>query len=421
MQNEEIKKEPRHVFLIGAKSVGQYGGYETFVDHLTACHENVEGLQYHVACKASGDGAMDESKLSGVSQEKRDRKGNVVRFRYHNADVVKFSVPKIGPAVAVLYDRKAFTAAIRYAKQHGLESPVFYVMTCRIGPFIKGLKRKVQKIGGRFFLNPDGHEWKRSKWSAPVRSYWKRSEEQMVREADLVICDSRGIERYVQETYRKYQPETAFIAYGSDPEPSGIGNGDPAFRNWLDKNGLRPQEYYLIVGRFVPENNFETMIREFMKTETPKKLAVITNGNERFQAELEEKLHFSKDPRIVFTGTLYEPALLKKVREEAYAYLHGHSVGGTNPSLLEALGSTKLNLLFDVEFNREVAEDAALYWSSDEGNLASLIGRAEALTEEEREKYGEASVKRIRDHYSWEKIAGEYEKVFLGTAADDRR
>ncbi len=421
MQNEEIKKEPRHVFLIGAKSVGQYGGYETFVDHLTACHENAEGLHYHVACKASGDGAMDESKLSGVSQEERDRKGNVVRFRYHNADVVKFSVPKIGPAVAVLYDRKAFAAAIRFAKQHGLESPVFYVMTCRIGPFIKGLKRKVRKVGGRFFLNPDGHEWKRSKWSAPVRAYWKRSEEQMVREADLVICDSRGIERYVQETYRKYLPETAFIAYGSDPEPSGIGNDDPAFREWMNKNGLRPKEYYLIVGRFVPENNFETMIREFMKTETPKKLAVITNGNERFRAELEEKLHFSKDPRIVFTGTLYEPALLKKVREEAYAYLHGHSVGGTNPSLLEALGSTKLNLLFDVEFNREVAEDAALYWSLDEGDLSSLIGRAEALTEEEREQYGEASVKRIREEYSWEKIAGEYEKVFLGTAADRER
>jgi rhamnosyltransferase len=99
------------------------------------------------------------------------------------------------------------------------------------------------------------------------------------------------------------------------------------------------------VGRFVPENNFETMIREFMASKSRKDLAIITTANDRFLAKLEKKLHFKQDPRIKFVGTVYDQDLLRKIRENAYAYLHGHLVDGTNPSLLESLSSTKLNLL----------------------------------------------------------------------------
>ena len=113
----------------------------------------------------------------------------------------------------------------------------------------------------------------------------------------------------------------------------------------------------------MPENNYETMIREFMKSRSPRNFAIITNVNDRFLEELEQKLHFRADPRIRFVGTVYDQELLMKIRENAYGYFHGHEVGGTNPSLLEALGSTDLNLLLDVGFNREVAQDGALYWS----------------------------------------------------------
>ena len=413
-QGSENEGAVRHVFLIGAKSVGQYGGYETFVDQLLAYHDGVEGIQYHVACKASGEGAMDETKLKGVTDRVTDRRGNVVRFRYHGADVVKFRVPKIGPLVAVYYDLKAFDRAIRYAKKNKLTSPVFYVMTCRIGPFIAGFKRRVKALGGQYFVNPDGHEWLRSKWSKPVRAYWKASEKQMIRHADLVIADSEAIEAYVKETYRVYAPETTYISYGSETVKSVLEDDDPKLLRWFREHGLSSGDYYLIVGRFVPENNFETMLREFMKNGTAKKLAVITNENEKLAAALEEKLGFRYDPRIVFTGTLYDPELLKKVRECAYAYLHGHSVGGTNPSLLEAMGSTELNLLYKVAFNEEVGRDAALYWTKEEGDLSALIDRAERMTEEARAKYGQAAKERIRTAYSWQSIADRYEAVFTG-------
>ena len=103
-----------------------------------------------------------------------------------------------------------------------------------------------------------------------------------------------------------------------------------------------------------------------------------------------------------------------KIRENAYGYFHGHEVGGTNPSLLEALGSTRLNLLLDVGFNREVAEDAALYWTKEPGNLAALIDRADALNEEEIAALGAQAKARIADAYSWPYIAGRYAEVFCG-------
>lgn len=149
--------------------------------------------------------------------------------------------------------------------------------------------------------------------------------------------------------------------------------------NWYKEKGLSKKNYYLVVGRFVPENSFEIMIREFMKSKSKKDFALITNVNDKFLNELENKLHFRRDPRIKFVGTVYDQELLKKIRENAYAYFHGHTVGGTNPSLIEALGSTDLNLLVDIGFNREVAEDCALYWSKELGELAKLINQVEVL------------------------------------------
>ena len=106
--------------------------------------------------------------------------------------------------------------------------------------------------------------------------------------------------------------------------------------------------------------------------------------------------------------------MLKKIRENAYGYFHGHEVGGTNPSLLEALGSTDLNLLLDVGFNREVAEDSALYWSKKDGDLARLIEKADQMGAEELRKLGAKSTQRIEEAYSWSYICEKYEKVWLG-------
>lgn len=267
------------------------------------------------------------------------------------------------------------------------------------------------------YLNPDGHEWMRAKWSDPVRKYWKVSEQMMVKYSDLAVCDSVNIEKYIHEQYdgkgiRGRNPKTTFIAYGAETRKSLLADDDKKLLSWYEQKGLKPKAYYLVVGRFVPENNYETMIREFMKSKTKKDFAIITNVNDKFLAELEEKLGYKKDPRIKFVGTVYNKERLMKIRENAYGYFHGHEVGGTNPSLLEALGSTDLNLLLDVGFNREVAEDSALYWSKKDGDLARLIEKADEMKSDEIANLGSKSTQRIEEAYSWPYICGKYEKVW---------
>lgn len=402
----------QHIFLVGAKSLGAYGGYETFVYKLTEYHQNNNSLKYHVACKANGNGCMDETKLEDV------KRINDSEFEFHNAHCFKIDVPEIGAAQAIYYDIKSLDYCCKYIKENNIKNPIVYIMACRIGPFMRKYYKKIHKLGGKVYLNPDGHEWMRAKWSAPVRKYWKESEKMMVKWSDLAICDSINIEKYIHEQYdgkgiSHHNPKTTYIAYGADLTPSVLSDADTKLVDWYKEKELTKKNYYLVVGRFVPENSFEIMIREFMKSNSKRDFAIITNVNDKFLNELESRLHFSKDRRIKFVGTVYDQELLKKIRENAYAYFHGHTVGGTNPSLIEALGSTDLNLLVNVGFNKEVAIDSALYWDREEGKLAKLINEVDNKPQEEIKELGIKAKERVRNAYTWKKICGQYEDVFL--------
>ena len=272
----------------------------------------------------------------------------------------------------------------------------------------------MEKLGVKLYINPDGHEWKRAKWNWAIKKYWKISEKLMVKHADLLICDSINIEKYIKEDYKKYNPKTTFIAYGADVKLSTLSSDNDKVVNWYKEKNVRPNEYYLIVGRFVPENNYKVMIKEFMKSNTSKDLVIITNVEKnKFYNELQEELEFEKDKRIKFVGTVYDKELIKKIRENAYGYLHGHEVGGTNPSLLEALASTKLNLLLDVGFNKEVGKDGAIYWNKEDGNLSNIIEKTDKLSRDEIKQLSIKAKDRIESKYSWDKIVSDYEKIFL--------
>lgn len=123
MQQE---KEVQHVYLVGAKSLGAYGGYETFVYKLTEYHQNKQNIKYHVACKANGDGCMDENKFEGVT------KINDHEFELHNAHCFKIDVPQIGPAQAIYYDVAALKACCEHIKKNHIPHPIVYIMACRM-------------------------------------------------------------------------------------------------------------------------------------------------------------------------------------------------------------------------------------------------------------------------------------------------
>ena len=396
---KEYTTERIQVFCIGSKGIpAKYGGFETFVENLTKNRKS-DAIRYHVARMSNSNN----------------------RFMYNNAKCFDVKVPDIGAAKAIYYDIAALRKCIKYCKKRSrIEKPVFYIMACRVGPFIHHYKKQIEKLGGVLYVNPDGHEWKRSKWNRFVRMYWKLSEKLMVKYSDLLICDSKNIEKYIHKEYSKYNPKTTYISYGTYGDVEKTSVGEKRYKEWMKKQDLQENEYYLAVGRFVPENNYETMVREFMESNTDKKFAILTTDNTKFQKELERKLTYTLDNRIKFVGTVYDPEILRRIRESAFANIHGHEVGGTNPSLLEALSSTKINLLLNVGFNKEVAGDAALYWNKQEGSMHAAMDKAEKMSKEEIEELGKKAKARMMERYNWDYIVDRYEDVFINGVHDNR-
>lgn len=137
----------QNVFLIGAKSLGAYGGYETFVYKLTEYHQNNPNIKYHVACKANGDGCMDETKLDNVKRVSDSE------FEFHNARCFKIHIPQIGPAQAIYYDVAALRECCKYIKKNNIENPIVYIMACRIGPFAKHFYASYARVVLRYLDN----------------------------------------------------------------------------------------------------------------------------------------------------------------------------------------------------------------------------------------------------------------------------
>ena len=392
-----MSEQKQQVFIVGSKGIpSKYGGFESFVEYLTR-YKKSQKIQYHVSC------AVEPEDWTGKKE-----------IIYNDARCFHIKWRKLGPARAIFYDTDAIKECIQYMKANPTERPILYILACRIGPFMKHYVKQVHKLGGIVYVNPDGHEWKRAKWSAPVRKYWKYSERKMVQHADLLICDSKAIEKYIQNDYAKYQPKTTFIAYGSETVKSTLEDDSKELQDWYREKSVTAGNYYLVVGRFVPENNYETMIREFMSSDTEKDLVLISNVEKNaFYEHLLSQTHMDMDKRIKFVGTVYQQELLKKIRENAYGYLHGHEVGGTNPSLLEALGSTDVNMLLDVGFNHEVGEDGAVYWTKETGSLSGLIHNVDCMTKDEITELSQRAKSRIDKEYSWDKIIHDYEEIFL--------
>lgn len=376
----------KHIFIIGSRGLpAKYGGFETFVEELVK-HQVNKNIKYHVACQS------ENSDLAGAGEH----------FEYLNADCFVIDVPHIGPARVIAYDILAINAALAQCKRENIEKPVFYILGNTIGGVIGHFAKKIHKVGGTVFVNPDGLEWKRTKWAKPVRRYLKFAEKKMVKHADKIVSDNQGILEYLTAEYGAVKSEV--IAYGTEKFNSDLTESKTLVK-------YKVSDYYLIVGRFVPENNYELLIRNFMESKIARDLVIITNfENNSYFDELKSKTHFDKDSRIKFVGTVYDQNELRFIREHAFAYLHGHEVGGTNPGLLEAMWSTPVNLVLGVNFNRTTAGQSVIYF--DKENLLTKLSEVENLTGNERQKLHRSAHEMIEERYTWEHICNQYEELF---------
>lgn len=244
--------------------------------------------------------------------------------------------------------------------------------------------------------NMDGLEWKRSKYSNPVKKFLKYAEAIAVRKSDFLIADSVGIQQYLLEKYNK---QSEYIAYGALPFT-------PVDEVMLSEFGISPYKYNLLIARMESENNIEAILKGHLLANTSTPLLVVGNINNGYGSMLRKKY---SSALIKFCDAIYDLTLLNHLRWYSHYYFHGHSVGGTNPSLLEAMAAGALIVAHNNIFNRSVLGDDAFYFETPE-DIAAIINKQDS-----KEKYADIiqrnSAKIVSD-YSWQKITNQLEMLF---------
>ncbi|NLF05171.1 MAG: glycosyltransferase family 1 protein, partial [Actinomycetales bacterium] len=241
----------------------------------------------------------------------------------------------------------------------------------------------------------DGLEWKRAKWSGAGRNYYRLAESLAVRWSDALIADAQGIADYYRRAFRA---PTVQIAYGAPILDPGAAR--------LDELGLAPGGYHLVVARFEPENNVHTIVEGYRRSGAELPLVVV--GSAPYAHEYTASVHAAADGRVRFLGGVWDQDLLDQLYAGAATYLHGHSVGGTNPSLLRAIGAGAPVIALDVDFNREVVRTAGRYFA-DAPQLAALLDEAEADPDATAAR-GKAGLQEAA-RYDWDQVAAQYEEL----------
>lgn len=375
----------KHVFIIGSRGYhSKYGGWETFVSNLVDNY-NDKNTIFHI---------------SGLSDE------SVEEYKINNNIMVKsFNIKQNGGLKMLLCTIKAFSYYLKYIQDNGIENAYIYILGLKLGPLLNLKKNKIKKLGITTLINPDGLEHERNKWSYPVKKFFLLSENWMLNNCDTIVCDAKGIKKYIDVKYPHLRNKTIYIAYGTN----NIDLSKVDEKEILKEYNITKNSYCLMVGRFVPENNYEFVIRDFMKSKIEKKLLIVSNiSSSNYYDEVLEKTKCNKDDRIVFVDGIYDQTKLAVIRKNAYLYIHGHSVGGTNPSLLEALSLTNLNILYNVNFNKDVGGNACLYFDN-KNNLTHILNDIDKY---DSKKMGKECKEIIKDNFTWEIIVDKYKKLF---------
>jgi len=267
---------------------------------------------------------------------------------------------------------------------------------------IRGRKKPV------IVTNMDGIEWKRDKWNAITKQFIRYCEWVAVKRSDYVVADNEGIKSYLDN---KYDIDSKFIPYGADL----ANNFD---YNVLRDLNLERNKFMLIIARIEPENNIQLMMNAYEKTNTEYPLIIVGNHTGRYAKEL-EKL-FVHNEKIRFVGGVYDKAKLDALRQTALCYIHGHKVGGTNPSLLEAMAADAYILAYRNLFNGSVLTSNATFFSNEQ-ELVNLLRDCQHDRQIKGQTHIEENRKIILEKYSWRNIIEQYDEFFkyiVGGAKD---
>jgi glycosyltransferase involved in cell wall biosynthesis len=357
----------KKIAIIGTNGLpGKYGGWDQLVNHITL-------------------------KL-------RDRFSFIVYTSYFNAE--KGLTEYNGAKLKIIWLKANGIQSIFYdmiSLFHALNKcDVLFVLGtsgCLFFPIIKLFKKKI-------VLNPDGIEWKRGKWNKFAKWFLKLFEKVGVKYADIVVADNKKIQEYIRKTYNI---ETELIEYGGD-HTSHI----PMSLETKRKYSLDTNNYAFKVCRIEPENNIHLILEAFK--DSPTKLVIIGNwNNSKYGVDLRSRYHFHNN--LILLDPIYEQQCLDELRSNCSLYIHGHSVGGTNPSLVEAMSLGLCILAFQVEYNIETTENCAIYFNS-ASDLTKILNNY-CNNKIDVTLYKEKMREIAKRRYTWDLITDKYAEVFL--------
>jgi glycosyltransferase involved in cell wall biosynthesis len=359
------RRKMKKIGIIGTRGIpNQYGGFEQFTQFFS---EFLVQKGYTVVVYCSSSHNYKEKTWNGV---------NLVHINDPEST--------IGTAGQFIYDLHS----ILHARNQNFD--VIFQLGYTSSSIWGFLFPKTAKL----ITNMDGLEWKRSKYNRMVQKFLQKAEKWAVKQSDILIADSVGIQNYL---FKKYAIKAHFIPYGS----AVISEKKPTF---IDQYSLKPGEYHLLIARLEPENNIEMCIQGF-ESYTEKPLVVIGNCHTKYGKYLAKKYH----GKVHFLGAIYDFETLNQLRLHCDLYFHGHSVGGTNPSLLEAMACSCAIVAHDNQFNRGVLAEDAVYFTSSEDVANYLIN---PISSEKKIQHIQHNLEKIETTYSFETIHSQLVTLF---------
>ena len=358
----------KKIAIIGTQGVpAHYGGFETLVENLIGKHKSA-GIEYTVFCSSKDT----EGKLL-------EYKGAKLRYVGLHANGVQ-SIP---------YDILSMCKVFR-----GYDLILILgVSGCIFLPFLKLFSK------AKIIVNIDGLEHRRDKWGKAAKWFLKLSESMAVKYADIVISDNKGIQDYVTETYHK---TSELIAYGGDHV---IRNMSAERQNELLKRyDLKSGSYCMCVCRIEPENNCHIILEAFAEAAEFDKTLVFIGNWEKSEYGTNLKKKYADKSNLKLLDAVYDLDTLFALRNNCYAYIHGHSAGGTNPSLVEAMFFGKPIIAFDVVYNRATTFDKASYFAC-QADLKKILDSGELCD-------GDVMRQLAYEHYTWDDIVKGYEALY---------
>jgi glycosyltransferase involved in cell wall biosynthesis len=360
--------------ILGTRGIpNHYGGFEQFAEHLSA------GLT-----KRGHDISVYNSSLHPF----KEKEWNGVKI-IHCHDLEN----KLGTAGQFIYDWNCITDA----RKRNFDVLLHLGYTSDSIWHWRWPKKTIN------IVNMDGLEWQRSKYNKPTQRFLRWAESLAAKNADSLVADSPAIRDHLIAHYNKIP---VYIPYGAEV----FTQPDPAV---VEKYGLLPQRYFLLIARMEPENNIETIIQGHLSSDSIYPLFVIGNITNQFGKYIMSKYN---DPKIKYADAIYNKEELDNLRYYAALYFHGHSVGGTNPSLIEAMACRCYISAHNNRFNRAVLDHNAGYFSTAE-DISSIINNPETVPT--LEQWKRSNIEKVTKIYNQEKIVDSYEKMMLNACGEN--